>query len=69
MHLLELNMKKMYEMSDWGWNRRKKEIEMSSKDSKFIVAYTDSNDPVGFIHLQHTFEEDLDGNLIPTVYW
>jgi len=51
MRLMEKNMKRIYKRSQGGWKERKKIKEMTSKTSRYLVAFKDSK-PVAFSHFQ-----------------
>ncbi|XP_022653511.1 N-alpha-acetyltransferase 40-like isoform X2 [Varroa jacobsoni] len=58
--LTELNMRDMYEQSDWGWNASQKKKELSDKTSQYLIVKDDLNNDavVGFVHFR--FDIDFD---------
>ncbi|XP_013406663.1 N-alpha-acetyltransferase 40 [Lingula anatina] len=54
------NMQKMYEDSDWGWNDKDKRDELTDEAAWYLLARTDDNKPVAFIHFRFDLEEEVE---------
>ncbi|KAH0794285.1 N-alpha-acetyltransferase 40 [Histomonas meleagridis] len=50
-------MKDMYEKT-WGWNEKKKKLELFSPLSRYLIAITPEK-PIGFAHIRFEYEHNL----------
>jgi len=60
--LLEKNMKKLYEESDWGWNAKNKRDEMLDDNAWYLLAEKSDGTIVGFSHFR--FDMDYDDEVL-----
>jgi hypothetical protein len=60
---MEINMKAMYEQSNWGWNKAAKKAELIENNAWYLIASCEGR-TIGFCH----FRFDLD-NSIEVLYW
>lgn len=56
--LLETNMKKEYEASDWGWNGKEKKAELREKNPWFLIARDATSKVIAFAHFKFDFDEE-----------
>jgi len=60
--LLEINMKKLYEESEWGWNAKNKRDEMLDDHAWYLLAEKPDGTIVGFSHFR--FDMDYDDEVL-----
>ena len=60
--LLEKNMKKLYEESDWGWNAKNKSDELLDESAWYLLAEKPDGTIVGFSHFR--FDMDYDDEVL-----
>lgn len=65
--LTESNMRKLYEQSSWGWDKKHKMSELTDTATRIITLYTKNKIPIGFISYQLT-NEDYPTLNTPTIY-
>ncbi|RWS23895.1 hypothetical protein B4U80_02642 [Leptotrombidium deliense] len=64
--LTEVNMKQMYEKSEWGWNKDEKEAEFRHKKACFVfVTDTENGQTIGFTHFRFVFDDE---GYFPVIY-
>ena len=60
--LLEINMKKLYEESEWGWNAKNKRDEMLDDHAWYLLAEKPDGTLVAFSHFR--FDMDYDDEVL-----
>nr|CAG4638202.1 EOG090X0MNC [Chydorus sphaericus] len=51
-------MKKMYELSEWGWDEKDKREEMMESAAWYLIAYSPEGKPLAFSHFRFDIDYD-----------
>lgn len=58
-NLTKENMQKLYEDAPgWGWSDSNKRRELFDEAARYLVAYTQDGEPMGFAHFRFTYESE-----------
>lgn len=55
--LVRTNMQQAYSRASWGWNERRKELELAHDDARHVVLREPGGNVVGFVHIRFLVED------------